>query len=74
MTIVSTILSNTLKMADPASNTDLEDGEIESDGEATENLQEEKKDVGVPAKDEEVPVSDNNSQNFYYSKSGMTYV
>ncbi|CAH4026894.1 unnamed protein product [Pieris brassicae] len=70
MTIVSTILSNTLKMADPASNTDLEDGEIESDGEATENLQEEKKDVGVPAKDEEVPVSDNNSQNFYYSKSG----
>ncbi|CAK1551102.1 unnamed protein product [Leptosia nina] len=71
MTIVSTIISETIKMADPASNTDLEDGEIESEGETTENVNEEEKKVdAVPTKEEEEAKDDNDSQNFYYSKSG----
>ncbi|XP_038209724.1 protein suppressor of sable-like isoform X1 [Zerene cesonia] len=69
MTIDSSIISDTLKMAEPASNIDLEDGEIESDGETTESAPAEKSE-GVADKEEENPQDENETQNYYYSKSG----
>lgn len=59
-------------MANPETNTeDLEDGEIESDGEETTEVQNEvKNEEAVPAADESVNQDGPEVQNFYSSKSG----
>lgn len=59
-------------MADPASNIDdLEDGEIESDGEEINEVQKEEKKEESIADNEDTREQDKlNTQNYYYSKSG----
>lgn len=59
-------------MADIAANVeDLEDGEIESEGEeATDVQNEDQKEEAVPLAEENLPQEKIESQDFYYSKSG----
>ncbi|XP_026499636.1 protein suppressor of sable isoform X1 [Vanessa tameamea] len=73
MTIVSTNISENIIMADPvATNTDdLEDGEIESDGEETNEVTTEvKKEESVPDVEGTRDQDKTDNQNFYHSKSG----
>ncbi|XP_023937210.2 protein suppressor of sable isoform X2 [Bicyclus anynana] len=60
------------KMAEPTTNIeDLEDGEIESDGEEFNEVQNEEKSVeGAPVGDEALDKEDTEVENVYFSKSG----
>ncbi|KAJ8731333.1 hypothetical protein PYW07_004497 [Mythimna separata] len=74
MLIVPTNISDTFKMTEAVMNAeveDLEDGEIESEGEETAEVTTEEKGIEtVPTIDDKVPLEKSDSQDFYYSKSG----
>lgn len=67
-------LIDTFKMTESMPNAeveDLEDGEIESEGEEVTEAQNEEKNIeNVPTLDEKIPPEKTESQDFYYSKSG----
>ncbi|XP_063825585.1 protein suppressor of sable isoform X1 [Ostrinia nubilalis] len=71
MIIVPTIISNTFTMAESAANIeDLEDGEIESEGEDTTEVHHEEENKEDVPEAEELPPEKPEAQDFYYSKSG----